>query len=129
MLKRIVLALPTDVQVTESALVENKWRISARLQQQSGICPDCHLRSVSRHGWHRRGLVDLPAMGREVVLNLQVSRWRCCSATCARQTFVAPHPVLFRLHGRRARRAEQIVRLIGHSVGGRPGERLLGVLV
>jgi transposase len=98
------------------------------LQQQSGVCPNCHLRSVSRHGWHRRGLVDLPAMGREVVLKLQVSRWRCCSAACARQTFVAPHPVLFRLHGRRARRAEQVVRLIGHSVGGRPGERLSGRL-
>jgi transposase len=53
------------------------------------------------------------------VLKLQVSRWRCCSATCARQTFVAPHPVLFRLHGRRALRAEQIVRLIGHSVARR----------
>ena len=128
MLNRIVLALPADVQVTKSALIGNKWRISACLQQQSGVCPGCHVRSVSRHGWHRRGLVDLPAMGREVILKLRVSRWRCRSAACARQTFVAPNADLLRPHGRRARRAEQIVRLIGHSVGGRPGERLLGRL-
>jgi transposase len=128
MLNRIVLALPPDVEVTESALVENKGRISARLQQPSGNCPNCHVHSVSRHGWHRRGLVDLPSTGREVMLKLQVSRWRCCSATCARQTIVAPRADLFRPYGRRAGRAEQIVRVIGHSVGGRPGEHLLGRL-
>jgi transposase len=57
-----------------------------------------------------------------------VIRWRCRNAACERQTFVDQLPEITSRHARRTCRAADIVRLLGHGVGGLPGERLMNRL-
>ncbi|MCJ9671431.1 transposase family protein, partial [Neorhizobium sp. SHOUNA12B] len=90
-----------------------------------GICPDCGRRSRSRHGWSRRSLQDLPVQGQSVTVKLLVSRWRCAHGDCARRTFTDRLPTIAAPYARRTRRVGEIVGLLGHSAGGRPGERLM----
>jgi transposase len=108
-------------------LVSGGWVVSA-VGEASGFCPGCGNRSTRRHGWHRRDLHDLPVQGLVVTLKLGVSRWRCLSTECERQTFVDQLPAIARPHARRTRRVSDIVQLLGHAVGGLPGERLMNCL-
>jgi transposase len=91
----------------------------------SGICPDCRHQSKSRHGWSYRSLQDLPIQGNEVTVRLQLRRWRCTYRQCRRQTFTDRVPAIASPYARRTRRVAEIVGLLGHSTGGRPGERLI----
>ena len=90
-----------------------------------GICPDCRLRSRSRHGWSNRSLQDLPVQGKAVTVKLRLSRWRCLQQQCERQTFTDRLPTVASPYARRTKRVVEIVGLLGHSTGGRPGERLM----
>ena len=60
-----------------------------------------------------------------MTLKLRMRRWRCCNKTCERQTFVERLPEIATPLARRTRRAAELLHLFGHSVGGRPGERLM----
>ncbi|MDE3768699.1 ISL3 family transposase [Sinorhizobium meliloti] len=90
-----------------------------------GICPDCGLRTRNRHGWSNRSLQDLPVQGKTVTVKLRLSRWRCAHQKCERQTFTDRLPTIASPYARRTRRVSEIVGLLGHSAGGRPGERLM----
>ncbi len=100
------------------------WLVSA-CGPSSGICPDCRHQSRSRHGWSYRSLQDLPIQGNEVTVRLQLSRWRCKYRQCRRQTFTDRVPAFAIPYARRTTRGAEIVSLLGHSTGGRPGERLM----
>lgn len=91
----------------------------------SGICPDCRHQSRNRHGWSYRSLQDLPIQGNEVTVRLQMSRWRCTYRQCRRQTFTDRVPSIASPYARRTTRVAELVGLLGHSTGGRPGERLM----
>ena len=103
---------------------DDGWVVSAT-GSAIGICPDCGRRSRSRHGWSNRSLQDLPVQGRSVTVNLLLSRWRCARRECARRTFTDRLPTVAAPYARRTRRVGEIVGLLGHSTGGRPGERLM----
>ena len=60
-----------------------------------------------------------------MTLKLRMRRWRCCNKTCERQTFVERLPEIATTLARRTWRAAELLHLFGHSVGGRPGERLM----
>ena len=60
-----------------------------------------------------------------MTVKLRVIRWRCGNAECERQTFADPLPEIASPHARRTCRAAEIVQLLGHVVGGLPGERLM----
>ena len=104
--------------------MDSHWTILA-LTEGLGVCPSCGGRSTHRHGWHERHLQDLPAQKASVTLKLRMRRWRCCNKTCERQTFVERLPEIATPLARRTRRAAELLHLFGHSVGGRPGERLM----
>lgn len=104
--------------------VSDGWVVSAA-GSAIGICPDCGWRSRSRHGWARRNLQDLPVQGKPVTVKLLLSRWRCAHRECARRTFTDRLPTVADPYARRTRRVGEIVGLLGHSAGGRPGERLM----
>ena len=104
--------------------VSDGWVVSAA-GSAIGICPDCGWRSRSRHGWARRNLQDLPVQGKPVTVRLLLSRWRCAHRECARRTFTDRLPTVADPYARRTRRVGEIVGLLGHSAGGRPGERLM----
>ncbi|OYX68329.1 MAG: transposase, partial [Rhizobiales bacterium 35-66-30] len=103
---------------------DDGWVVSAA-GSAIGICPDCGRRSRSRHGRSRRSLQDLPVQGQSVTVKLLLSRWRCVHPQCERQTFTDRLPTVAAPYARRTRRVGEIVGLLGHSAGGRPGERLM----
>ena len=62
------------------------------------------------------------------MLQLQVGRWRCGNRRCPRKIFTDRVPELAVPWAQRTKRLHEVVRLIGHGMGGRPGERLLSRL-
>ncbi|MFA1674593.1 ISL3 family transposase, partial [Rhizobium mongolense] len=103
---------------------QGDWVVSA-CGPESGICPDCRHQSRSRHGWSYRRLQDLPIQGNAVTVKLQLRRWRCTYRQCRRQTFTDRVPAIASPYARRTTRVAEMVGLLGHSTGGRPGERLM----
>src|ERR1700678_3320379 len=100
---------------------EQAWTVTVD-SQQSTFCPGCGTQSESRHSTYLRTLRDLSAQGAPVVVNARLGRWRCQNQRCDPRisaervrVFAAPSP-------RRTARLAEIVRLLGHSAGGRPSE-------
>jgi transposase len=58
-------------------------------------------------------------------VKLRLQRWQCRNEACERKTFTAQLPGVAAPRARRTERAIEILYLLGHGVGGRPGERLI----
>jgi transposase len=124
MTKTAKLALGSGIVVHSVAFCDGRWVVAA---EGSGrrLCPDCGEASGSRHSWHVRRLQDLPIQGVATMVELRSGRWRCRNAVCSRKTF----PEILAIakpFARKTRRVDEIVRLFGHTAGGRVSERLLG---
>src|SRR5450432_3484628 len=87
------------VRVERVERVKGRWVVSA-IGQASGSCPGCGDRSTHRHGWHERGVQDLPVQGMAVIVKLRVIRWRCRNGQCERQTFTDQLPEIASRHAR-----------------------------
>ena len=103
---------------------EANWVVSAAAKPV-GICPYCGARSRHRHGSHNRRLQDLPVQGQVVKINLALNRWQCRHRKCGRRTFIDRLPEIASPYMRRTERMAEIVALIGHRMGGRPGDYLM----
>src|SRR6202008_2879598 len=66
--------------------------------------------------------------GAPVIIKARVTRWRCRNDRCDRRVFTERDPWLATQFARRTDRLAGIVPLFGHSVGGRPSERLMARL-
>src|SRR5690554_5041619 len=84
-------------------------------------CPSCGRVSRSRHSSYTRLLMDLPADGRTVNIQLVVRRFRCKNPSCRRRVFAERFPRLVRPHARRTERLENLLTRIGVLLGGAPG--------
>jgi transposase len=91
-------------------------------------CPDCGMVSGSRHRSYLRTIQGLPSQGKPVTIGAQAIRWRRRNAVWGRRVFAERLPQLAARFGRRTTRLAEIVRLFGHSAGGRPSERLMSRL-
>jgi Transposase len=78
----------------------------------------------ARHSSYQRRLWDLPNQGRPVRITLTVGRWQCRNAECSQSICTERLPGIVDPRSRQTRRAAGILRLLGHGVGGRPGESL-----
>jgi Transposase/zinc-finger of transposase IS204/IS1001/IS1096/IS1165 len=116
-------ALGPEICVNGAKRVDDGWLVSARGQGDQ-TCPNCGERSAPRHSWHDRRLQDMPVQGMQVTLHLRLARWRCRNQLCERQTFVERLPATVAPAARRTRRVVELLRLLGHTAGGRPGEML-----
>jgi len=106
---------------------ENTWVVSAEAKA-IGNCPSCGKRSRNKHGWRNRYLSDLPVQGRKVKVELILTRWKCMYSACRRQTFSDQIPKIAAPYAHRTERMADIVRLVGHGMGGRPAEKLMARL-
>ncbi len=106
---------------------ESGWVLEARGPARAP-CPACHKVSSSRHSRYWRTLKDLPAHGAKVTLKVQVNRWRSRNESCGVRFFSAPVDSVVAAYGRETNRARDLTLLIGHAVGGLPGERLMSRL-
>src|SRR5215218_7670883 len=103
------------------------WTVVASGPNQAP-CPRCRQLSTSRHSRYVRTLMDLPAVGAAVSLRVCVGRWRCRQSACAVRFFTGSLPGVTDVYSRRTCRADLVTQLVGHALGGRPGERLSGRL-
>ena len=120
-----------DSMVTRGRLERRKRRTGrAGLDGHGGqpaatFCPGCGAQSKSRHSTYWRTLWDISAQGAPVIVNARLGRWRCRNQQCDRRIFTERVPGLAAPFARRTARLAGIVRLLGHSAGGRPSERLM----
>ena len=103
---------------------EQAWTVSVHSRQPT-FCPGCGARSESATALTRERFWDLSAQGTPVVISARLGRWRCRNQECDRRIFTERVPGLAAPFARRTARLAGIVRLLGHSAGGRPSERLM----
>ncbi len=103
---------------------EQVWTVTVYSGQPT-FCPGCGAQSKSRHSTYWRTLRDLSAQGAPVIVNARLGRWRCRNQRCDRRIFTERLPGLAASFARRTARLAGIVRLLGHSAGGRPSVRLM----
>ena len=96
------------------------------LEASGACCPTCTCWSEAFHSGYERSIADLPMADRQVVVHLEVRRFRCRQPTCPRKTFVEQVPALVKRYARRTRRLRSDLEFIGLALGGRPGSRLRG---
>ncbi len=124
MSKSLAVTALTGIQVIDVARVGEGWVVSADGPRQ-GACLSCGEASTARHGSYRRSLHDLPAQGASVIIELAITRLKCANQRCDRRTFSATVSKVAGFRARRTSRLTELVRLLGHSTGGRTAERLL----
>ena len=120
-------AFGPEVSVLAAELKGGTWQVSA-LGQGDRTCPGCGTRATARHSWQHRRLQDLPVQGARVTLSVRLGRWRCRNPHCKQQTFTERLTAIAAPLARRTCRVAELVRLLGHTAGGRPGERLMARL-
>ena len=120
-------AFGPEVSVLAAELKDGVGQVSARGHGER-TCPGCGTCATARHSWQHRRLQDLPVHGARVTLNLHLGRWRCRNPDCERQTFSERLMAIAAPLARRTCRVAELVRLLGHIAGGRPGERLMARL-
>ena len=103
---------------------EEAWTVTVDSRQPTS-CPGCGTQSKSRHSAYSRTLRDLSAQGAPVIIYARLARWRCRNQRCDRRIFTERLPGLAAPFARQTARLAGIVRLLGHSAGGRPSERLM----
>jgi hypothetical protein len=124
-MKQNLLTLPfPDIRLESVALIDGVWVVRAQKRSTAAACPRCQVVSSARHSSYHRRFSDLPIQGRPVRIMLTVCRWQCRNAECAQSIFTERLPGIVDPRARQTRRAASILRLLGHGVGGRPGERL-----
>src|ERR1700722_8188788 len=103
---------------------EQAWIVIVDRRQPT-FCPGCGEQAQSRHSTYWRRIRDLSAQGTQVIVQARLGRWRCRNQQCDRRIFTECVAALAAPSARRTTRLAEIVRLLGHSAGGRPSERLL----
>ena len=116
-----------ELEVNSVERREPGWLVALD-SRESASCPECGTQSSSRHSSYLRTLQDLSTQGTLVTIQARVTRWRCRNEQCGRRIFAERLPTLAAPFARRTARFAGIVRLFGHSTGGRPSERLLARL-
>src|SRR5271166_3611829 len=119
----LTLTFP-NVRLTSVTLSDDVWVVVAESIGTAAACPRCQIASSARHSSYQRRFWDLPIQGRPVRITLTVGRWQCRNPDCWQSIFTERLLGMVDPRARQTRRAAGILRLLGHGVGGRPGERL-----
>jgi transposase len=122
-------SLPAWQQLILEAVEETADGIVFRVRgKHTPRCPACFESRVSYHSRYMRRMRDLPWLGKRVEIHLQARRFRCRNNACDRKIFAERLPDLAGPKARETTRLCEIVGLVGYTLGGLPGERLLHCL-
>ena len=121
--------LPKSRQLTLDKIewTESGWVLEVHGPDRAP-CPTCRKVSHSRHSRYWRTLKDLPAHGSKVTVKLHVNRWRCRNQSCAVRFFTLPLAGVAQAHARETNRLRDLTLVVGHALGGLPGQRLMSRL-
>lgn len=92
--------------------------------QPTPPCPTCGTAGRRLHSGYIRTLADLPWAGHAARIFLQVRRFFCDQAACARRTFTEQLPALAARYARRTARLATEQSAVGLALGGAAGARL-----
>jgi transposase len=120
----LLLPHPASLSLEKVRQTKHAWELNAAADSESATCPDCGVLSTARHSSYLRRLRDLPVQGHKVQLQVRVGRWRCRNANCARKIFCQRINDVAHKQARETKRFGDIIHLLAHALGGRPGERL-----
>ena len=90
----------------------------------NAACPACSHPSERVHSRYVRTLADLPWQGVQVRFLLHTRRFFCDQSQCRRQTFSERLSDTVAPYGRRTRRLDEALGVIGLALGGEAGSRL-----
>jgi transposase len=121
---KLLLSLPEGFEVTNIARTDGILTISAVSTQKAVCCPLCSTAATRIHSSYTRTLGDLPCAGQQVRLLLQVRKFFCQVATCARKIFVERIAPFIKPWARVTTRLHQMVQVIGLATGGMLGARV-----
>jgi transposase len=91
-------------------------------------CPSCQTPSERVHSSSIRTLADVPCIGRRVVLQVRVRKFRCANGRCARRVFAERYPDFVQPKARKTTRATEQICALGLALGGRGAQRLARLL-
>ena len=96
-------------------------RIAASTAAVSAACPGCGTVSGRVHGRYERRLLDTAAGGCEVIICLQVRRFRCLSPDCPKATFAEQVGGLTSRHARRTPAVTAVLEAVALRWAAGPG--------
>ncbi len=121
---KLLLSLPEGFEVTTIERTDGILTIGAVSIQKSACCPLCSSAAARVHSSYTRTLADLPCAGQQVRLLLQVRKFFCQVATCARKIFVERIAPFIEPWAHVTTRLHRMVQMRGFATGGMLGARV-----
>ncbi|MGW2370350.1 ISL3 family transposase [Streptomyces sp. NPDC001667] len=123
LLKVLFLHL-AQVVVNSVVRIGKSIRIAARCTAPTARCSGCGTVSSRVHSRYGRRLADTAVSGQETAIDLEVRRFFCDNADCAKRTFAEQVDQLTFRYGRRTVTLQRVLRQVALALGGQAGERL-----
>jgi transposase len=114
----------SDVEILQVNVLEQQIVITARDVIGQAKCRSCQTSTVRRHGSYRRRVHHGALEGRPIVVEIEVTRYRCDNPACELATFTLEIPTLARRRARRTPAMRATLEALARAGGGRMGARL-----
>ena len=120
---KLILPEADYLRLDEIAIDGQDVTVTITSCQTTVCCPSCGEAATREHSRYMRRPGDLPCVGRQVRLHLNVRRFFCDNAACQQRTFVERLPGVVRSFARRTTRLADTQAQIGLALGGEAGAR------
>src|SRR5947209_18833856 len=121
---KTLLALPKEFEVTSIEVTANVLSITVVSTQAHPSCPLCASQASRVHSHYMRTVADLPCVGQQVRLLVQVRKFFCDVTSCPRKIFVERIAPFVEPWARVTARLHQTIQIIGLATGGMLGARV-----
>lgn len=118
-----LLADPEAIHLEKIRQHPGSLTLVVRATRAQAQCPRCHRPSTRVHSYYTRTIADLPWHGIAVQLHLRTRRFRCKNNLCTKRIFCERLPRVVTYYGRKTRRLNEALELIGFLMGGEAGSR------
>ena len=107
---------------------DSEIELALRPKNKTARCPGCSTRARSIHSHYPRTLIDLPASGVRLRLQLRVRRFRCRQRSCAQSIFCERLQTLTQPYARSTRSHFTTLQTLGLALSGNGGARIAAQL-
>src|SRR5215208_2117905 len=118
-----LLADPTSIRLEKIIQHPSSLTLVVKATHPRPECPRCHRPSTRVHSYYTRRVADLPWHGVSVRLELRTRRFRCRNSLCTKRVFCERLPRVVAHYGRKTKRMNEALQLIGFLLGGEAGAR------
>lgn len=118
-----LLADPSAICLEKIIQHDSSLTLVVKVTRTQAECPRCHRLSSRVHSYYTRTVADLPWHGVTVRLELRTRRFRCRNSLCTKRVFCERLPRVVAHYGRKTKRMNEALQLIGLLLGGEAGAR------